>query len=196
MSFSISYRSAAAAVAVGGVAATALPTGMDGRERDVQVHAHPRYARHPPRLLNCMQCCWRSPACLQSSLTMTWPTTCRLRAGRMRTSRITSGSASTNILSNPKCSSSSRYHANCFANMFGIAPHNGQPNWGKCSNGRRRASRPTCRLMQPNNFNGGEDCMARSIAGTVDDTCNNAASAFASMGPTRAPPTRPCTAPR
>ena len=63
---------------------------------------------------------------------------------------------------------------NCFANMFGIAPYNGQPNWGKCSNGQTTSFTPNVLgFMQPNNFNGGEDCMARSIAGTVDDTCNN-----------------------
>ena len=57
-------------------------------------------------------------------------------------------------------------------------PYKGQQNWGTCTNGRRSASwqlgpYPGSRFAtyQPNNFNGGEDCMARSIPGYADNKC-------------------------
>ena len=52
-------------------------------------------------------------------------------------------------------------------------PYKGQPNWGKCSNGQTtNLTNSLLSWFQPNNFNGGEDCMARSMLGYADNTCN------------------------
>ena len=66
-----------------------------------------------------------------------------------------------------------RCSPNCYADAFMGIPYNGQPNWGQCTNGQTTNYTPThFSFAQPNNFNAGEDCMARSLAGFSDDSCN------------------------
>ncbi len=53
-------------------------------------------------------------------------------------------------------------------------PHNGQPGWGLCSNGQTTNYTSNPMVMgfsQPNNFNAGEDCMAKSPVGYFDSNC-------------------------
>ena len=50
--------------------------------------------------------------------------------------------------------------------------YKGQLNWGRCSNGAfTTATNGFLAAFQPNNFNGGEDCMARSMVGYSDNVC-------------------------
>ena len=52
----------------------------------------------------------------------------------------------------------------------------GQPNWGRCTNGATSSTAvmgPRMMFTQPNNWNGGEDCLARTGAmGYLDNQCN------------------------
>ena len=59
-----------------------------------------------------------------------------------------------------------------YFNMSCTDPYKGQLNWGRCTNGATTTL--TDSLLgpfQPNNFNGGEDCMARAPSGYADNVC-------------------------
>ena len=61
----------------------------------------------------------------------------------------------------------------CLANMFAGVAYNAQTGWGSCSNGQVTNYTPgALALMQPNNFNAGEDCMTRDLSGFQDQACS------------------------
>ena len=53
------------------------------------------------------------------------------------------------------------------------APFNGQQGWGKCTNGGTTDySAGRMATLQPNNFNGAEDCIGRTVIGLADNVCH------------------------
>ena len=51
-------------------------------------------------------------------------------------------------------------------------PYNGQPGWGRCSNGQTtNLTWSMLAPLQPNNYNGAEDCMGRALLGYADNVC-------------------------
>ena len=52
-------------------------------------------------------------------------------------------------------------------------PYKGQKNWGRCTNGQTtNVTNMFLPPFQPNNYNGGEDCMVRTAFGYADNVCN------------------------
>ena len=52
-------------------------------------------------------------------------------------------------------------------------PYKGQKNWGRCTNGQTtNVTNMFLPPFQPNNYNGGEDCMVRTAVGYADNVCN------------------------
>ena len=51
-------------------------------------------------------------------------------------------------------------------------PYNAQPGWGQCSNGQTtNLTWSMLAPLQPNNYNGAEDCMGRALVGYADNVC-------------------------